>query len=322
MEEYYYFNTESHLNPKETESDLIPEEKETLFEDEELFTYEQLPDGTYSIRLKDRTNCPKSISIPDKIASEGEEGEGGDIGAEANYCIPITVSAIAERGFSDCKELTSIYIPKSVTFIGVEAFSGSGLVEIIVDSDNPVYRSEGNCIIDKYDGKIIAGCSVSVIPEDKSVTSIGDYAFSGCKELEDVYIPNNIEMIGQLAFHRCENIKKLTIGEGVDTISYGAFSSCSSLETVTIPYGVRYIGAVAFAKCKNLKEAVIPGSVEILGGDIFSECDNIREIIFEGSRSQWKRIHRADIMDSARNDSVIFADDRGFSIFGRRKPRN
>lgn len=296
-----------------------PESNVEGTKEDEMFSYERLPDGTYSIRLKDRSKCPDTIVIPDSANSQKKQGEG-NILTEAAYSIPMTVSAIADRGFSDCKELTSIHIPKSVVSIGVEAFSGSGLTEITVDSANPVFLSEGNCVIDRYDKKIVAGCSVSVIPHSGSVTSIGDYAFSGCKEMKSIEIPGNISTIGQLAFHRCSGIRRVTLEEGIDTIGYGAFSSCENLEEVEIPRGVRFIGAVAFAKCGRLKKATIPDSVEILGGDIFSECEDIDEIVFKGSRAQWKKIRRADIMDSGRDNPVRF-EEGGFSLFGKNKKK-
>lgn len=282
-------------------------------ENNELFVYERLPDGTYSIRLKDRSKCPDSIVVPTRVGGEKVLEGFENLDSEASYDIPLTVSTIADRGFSDCKDLTSIHIPKSVTYIGEEAFAGSGLVEITVDEENPVYHSDGNCVIETAKKTVVAGCSTSIIPCDDSVDTIGDYAFSGCSKLVNVTIPKNVRTIGQLAFHRCHGITSLTLEEGVETIAYGAFSSCDRLPDVKIPDGVRFIGAVAFAKCKTLKKAIIPASVEIIGGDIFSECESINEIIFEGNKTQWKNIHRADIMESGK---IIYQGEEESSFWG------
>lgn len=294
MDEGYYFT------PDNTVGDL----------GDETFAYELLPDGTYSIRLRDKNKCPESIVIPGSIESGSEVTNDNDtVSAEAVYTIPISVSAIADRGFSDCKDLTSIFIPKSVTFIGEEAFFGSGLTEITVDAENPVFHSEGNCIINTAEKTVVAGCSGSVIPNDGSVTAIGDSAFSGSLGLSSMRIPSHVHTIGQLAFHKCKSMKTIELEAGVETIAYGAFSSCDSLTEIKIPEGVRFIGAIAFSKCKDLRRAIIPSSVEIIGGDIFSECESISEVIFEGSRSRWKEIHRADIIDSGRNDYVVCKDE-------------
>ena len=46
----------------------------------------------------------------------------------------------------------------------------------------------------------------AVIPE--GVTSIGKYAFKGCKRLTSITIPDGVTCIGDNAFYNCENLEK------------------------------------------------------------------------------------------------------------------
>ena len=100
-----------------------------------------------------------------------------------------------------------------------------------VDSQNPIYDSRDSCnaIIKTATNTLIAGCKNTTIPN--SVTSIGDYAFTGCSGLTSVTIPNS-----------------------VTTIGYEAFSGCSGLTSVTIPNSVTTIGNKAFVYCSGLTE--------------------------------------------------------------------
>ena len=66
-----------------------------------------------------------------------------------------------------------------------------------------------------------------------SVTSIGEYAFSGCSNLESVVFEGNSQL---------------------KTISGRAFQNCSSLKSIIIPSGVTSIGSSAFNGCYALKE--------------------------------------------------------------------
>ena len=88
--------------------------------------------------------------------------------------------------FEYCDFVKSITVPKSVEYIDGNTFYGCfDLEEITVDSQNPKYYSQGNCIIEKTDKKLVVGCKTSVIPNDVKI--IGGNAFYACNGLTGVY---------------------------------------------------------------------------------------------------------------------------------------
>ena len=128
---------------------------------------------------------------------------------------------------------TSITIPNSVTSIGYQAFYGcTGLTSIIVNAGNTKYHSAGNCLIETETKTLILGCNTSVIPTDGSVTSIGDYAFSGCNGFTSVTIPDSVTSIGGAAFADCSGLTSVTIGNGVTSIGGSAFRDCTGLTSI------------------------------------------------------------------------------------------
>ena len=97
------------------------------------------------------------------------------------------MTSIGGSAFSYCTGLTSVEIPNSVTSIGTNPFvSCSGLEQIEVASDNAYYDSRENCnaIIRTSTNALVTGCKNTVIPN--SVTSIGNYAFYNCTNLNSV----------------------------------------------------------------------------------------------------------------------------------------
>ena len=106
------------------------------------------------------------------------------------------------------------------------------LTSIVVEEGNPVYHSDGNCLIETESKTLVVGCKASVIPDDGSVTSMG-YAFSYCTSLTSITIPDSVTSIGEYAFLFCTGLTSVTIGNGVTSIGYAAFGNCTGLTSVT-----------------------------------------------------------------------------------------
>jgi hypothetical protein len=84
------------------------------------------------------------------------------------------------------------------------------------------------------------------------VTSIGNWAFSGCTGLITVAIPSSVTSIGNWAFGGCSGLTTVTIPSSVISIGNYAFYYCRGLSTVTIPSSVTSIGVGAFWGCSGL----------------------------------------------------------------------
>ena len=108
-----------------------------------------------------------------------------------------------------------------------------------------------------------------------SVTRIGEGAFRDCSGLEDIHIPNSVTIIGQSAFSHCNSLTSVNIPSSVTSIEKQAFSLCSSLTSVNIPSSVTSIGERAFSFCSSLISVNIPGSVTRIGGSAFSSCSSL-----------------------------------------------
>ena len=185
--------------------------------------------GDYAFSSCDRLT---SIAIPDSVTSIGEWAFDS-CDRLTSIEIPDGVTNIGDYAFYYCDRLTSIKIPAGVTSIGKSVFSGcSSVGEIVIAEGNPIYHSDGNCLIETGSKTLIAGCMNSVIPSDGSVTSIGDGAFSGCSMLTPIAIPDSVTSIGDSAFSGCSKLTSIAIPDSVTSIGEWAFHSCDRLTDI------------------------------------------------------------------------------------------
>ena len=188
--------------------------------------------------------------------------------------IPASVTAIGNNAFYD-SGLTELVIPANVTSLGEAAFeSCAALEKIVVEEGNPCFDSREDCnAIIRTDGDkaiLVVGCKNTRIPA--SVTSIGDYAFSGCTGLTEFTVPGHITSIGKNAFAYCYGLAELTISDGVTSIGESAIKACNRLTKLAIPNSVTYIGETAFNTCRGLTEIVIGSGVTYIGDFAFNNC--------------------------------------------------
>ncbi len=124
----------------------------------------------------------------------------------------------------------------------------------------------------------------------QSVTSIGDFAFTGCFKLSSVSMPNTVASLGDAAFYRCSKLTSIELGSRLSTIGRSCFES-TGLTAITLPARVTSIGEQAFASCEDLKYIVITGTnLRSIGANAFKNCISLTDVYFKGSQAQWNRI--------------------------------
>ncbi len=189
---------------------------------------------------------PDKLVIPDGVETISSYAFSGQ--QFSSVTIPESVKKIGSNAFQYCDKLDSINIPEGVEELGAAAFyccssletvnisktvtkmtvpfEGCPVSNLNIHKDNPIYSVEESCIVDNTTKTLVEGFVYSRIPRD--VIHIGDKAFAGCANLENMDIGENVETIGESAFANCKTLSRVSIPESVTLIGQYAFSGVST----------------------------------------------------------------------------------------------
>lgn len=236
------------------------------------------------------------------------------------------VTRIDDGAFYNCNELTSVTIPKNISYIGDNAFLNCKNLETVV-------IEEGVADIGKHAFEWCTALKGIIIPQ--SVKRIGDLAFSGCTALASIHLGDRLESIGYEAFLCCSALESITIPSTVESIAKEAFLGCTgiksvvlneytcnsltiqqlfshsytSIESVEIHEGVTVIGERLFSGCSNLASVTIPKTVGTIKARAFNECSNLSTIEYNSTKEDWNKISKGDGWDTDTGNYTIACTD-------------
>jgi hypothetical protein len=200
--------------------------------------------GNYYIKeiRANSDECIKTLIVPSKITIKGTERKIETVSSlYLDYSSSQPVDLVFSEGIKKVYNITgnvrSVTLPS--TFEGNVMrflnFDYNGVrTQIYVDESNPKYYVEGNCLINKETKTVVLGCGNSVIPSDGSVTTIGKYAFSGCRDIQRITYGE--ENQPEKPISPADNYVTLNIPKTITTIEDYAFYDCTGIVDVTLPF--------------------------------------------------------------------------------------
>lgn len=114
------------------------------------------------------------------------------------------------------------------------------------------------------------------------LSTIPNYAFSGCTSLTEITLPQTVTSLGDYAFQGCTSLTKVTFN--LNTLEYFAsmpqhvFADCTRLSEITIPNGTTNIKDSAFLNCTSLTEVIIPPAVLNIETNAFARCTGLHTL--------------------------------------------
>lgn len=194
------------------------------------------------------------------------------------------VTAIAPHAF-EYANITALQIPDTVTFLGDYAFASSKVSEITLSKTlTQIGFYTFACCQNLQEIKIPAslsrisaaafdGSGLKRVTLEDGITEIGPMAFQSTA-IESIDIPGSITTVSEYAFSGCASLASVTLHDGLQTLADYAFAS-SRLVGLVIPKTVTNVSEIAFDRIPTLEKVTFEGNApeDFLKADMISGND-------------------------------------------------
>lgn len=253
-------------------------------------TFEQGENYTYipAVFLSKSINLP-SFLFPETIKKIGDYAFKDC--EKLIVTLPSKLERIGFRSFEGCDALKEITFPKTVNSLASEAFNAcGGLEKLTIPEECPLTYISSSCF--RYN------VMLKDVKLSNRIKIIHNDAFSICRALPAINLPQHLQTIGTRAFSDCISLKEVKFYEELENINEGAFSNCSKLPELNLPESLKYIGFGAFhnTACTTI---TIPSNVTSIGICAFLQMKNLKKIILKSNKCNCTLI-----------DDVLFTADK------------
>lgn len=223
--------------------------------------------------------------------------------------IPDSVKVINDGCFTNCPNLKELILPENLTTLNGKVCDASTTIRF--SNNSKFYITSDYIIMDKLNTSVVqyigsnSASEISIhfnateikksafsdktlltkvtFPSNSKLKIINNYAFSNCKNLEFVSLPQNLQEIGDYAFQFCYNLKTISLNF-CQKIGMYAFNKCIKLsEFVFEESSITNIPDYCFYNCSSLTEIRFPSSLQTIGISSFMNCIGISSVTFHPS---------------------------------------
>lgn len=263
----YYSVSKDNINGKDylcTDENMIKSMDEDKVIEYDGDTYYLCPDNTltlikskyqdkshYSATIEETVIIPKEVKGYPVTAIESNAFSNTKI---TKISLPETIEVINSKAFCNCRLLEDINFPENLKYIGYNAFGYTKLNEVKINSSELII-SRG------------AFSEVPVVFVEVNAKLIGEYAFAGCCNLENLTFGKDVKEIKSKAFLGCENLIDINLSENIKYIGEEAFYDCSENpepKKITIPKSVEIIGTLPLSQGISVGSSTYPSVNSLL----------------------------------------------------------
>lgn len=233
-------------------------------------------DVSVCVNPDDTTFLRGRVVIPAKVENAG-----------ANY----NVVALTDSAFKECDLIKTLVIPASVKKIGQHIVDYCYALNEFEVEKGGAYKSEEG-ILFSADGVELISCPAGksgeyVVPA--TVRKIDASAFSSCKNLSKITLPEGLKDIEDYTFFECWGLADVVFPKSLETIGKYAFDG-TILQFLFFDKNLKSIGDHAFDRSSMVEVMLLGSNPPALGEMVFGgDMGYTRLYVPVGSRVKYKK---------------------------------
>ena len=258
-----------------------------------------IPDGVTNITSNAFSGCSNltSVTIPDSITSiENKAFEGCNSLTSVTFKDANNWFYTTSSNYTDKMQIDVADTAQNATYLKDTYYNYYWYkyleTTITVTADNVTdgisKLSKGGNHTVKVTGEITADTIASIktalnnnncakvnldLSDTTGLTSIGDNAFSWCKNLTSVVIPDSVTSVDYNAFSGCSNLTSVIIPDSITSVGYNAFFNCNNIENLVIGNGLTSLDNLPITSA--LKSITIGSGINSITEKTFNSCNNL-----------------------------------------------
>ena len=257
-------------------------------------------DFTYTVTDADA----KTVSV-----KQANNQVGGDLVIPAtaqNDGVSYSVTSIAESGFKDNANITSVVFPANMRSTGKSCFENCKNIASITLNDG--LETIGDYLLCMQSGGN-SNAKLTAVTIPSTVTSIGRGAFYNCTALAEITFSGTDEPItlnhaSYAVFGNCPatkvnldrdiegstvadfpTVQTLVVGGYVTKLHENMFRGCKQLTSVTLGSNLTEVGKACFYGCSELTAIDISESLATISESMFEGCTKLASVTLKGGLS-------------------------------------
>ena len=235
------------------------------------YTVRNYSSGTTGVAVYAADITITTANIPETVTYEG---------------VTYTVIEIGYTAFMNCRNLTSVTIPKGVWSIDCDSFIGCTNLRVL-NYNAESYRYRSFLANGDFDYYFFRDCPINEINIGEDVRKIPAYFAYNLDSLTSITIPDGVDSIMIGAFNNCSNLTSVNIPNSVTYISASdwgeaPFEGCSSLTSMTIDMS-NIIGDTTYCyespfNIPSLQNLTLGENVTSIGSGAFNDCSFLQNV--------------------------------------------